>query len=811
MTTPSERTAALSDTLAGFPPRTDGGVYRALLDLSSNGILIESERGEVLDCNEAACRIFGYDRGELIGLTIADLVPPEYVGELPERITEDTGGLAAEWLGRRRDGTRFPIEVSTRICEVDGETRVVAHLRDITVEKRAAALLSAKTNVMEAIGKGVPLAEVLDRLVCAVEEHIAGVRASILLLREDRLWSIAAPNLPEEYTRVIDGIPIGPTMGSCGTAAYLRETVVVSDIATDHRWEGYREIALEHGLRACWSQPIIGSRGEVLGTFATYYGEVRKPEPAEILLAEEMANLAGIAIARTRATTALRESERRFRALVESIQEVIVILDDEGFTRYISPAFRTITGYEVDDWLGRHAEEIIHPDDLDLVRAHFTELHANPGAAVRGEIRIRHRDDSWRRIELLAQNLLDDQYLRGIVVTYQDITEQRRLEEQLHESQKLEAVGRLAGGVAHDFNNILNIIGGLTHLTFPNLPDDSPIREDLQEIIAAVEQGASLTQQLLAFSRRQVLNPKVLDIHHEIRDLARMLRRVIGEDIRLMTRLDSTGYLRADPGQINQVLVNLAVNARDAMPEGGTLTISTRDVELSDVEASHFPEAIQPGRYIEIAVEDTGTGMDPQTLAHIFEPFFTTKDGRGSGLGLSTVYGIIRQSGGHIYAESTPGAGSTFRILLPRVAPVPTSMRPRSAAPETPDDARGETILLVEDAPAMRMVTRRILEKNGYQVIEAQEAETALQLAERHQDRIDLVITDIIMPGMSGTTLARELVERYPDLPIIFISGYTDGRALREDFQHDHARFLQKPFAPVKLVQMVRGVLEERG
>lgn len=805
MTISPQSSAASPSTATEAALRASEERYRTLVELSADGILLESERGEILDCNEAACRIYGYRREELIGLTIADLVSEEFAATLPEIITEDTDGVPVERVGRRQDGTHFPIEIATRLYDITGERRLIAYVRDITNQKRTELLLTAKTGVMEAIGRGEPLNEVLAQLARAIEAQLHGVRVSIQLLRDGRLWAGAAPSIPEEFARSIDGTPIGPGVGACGTAAFLGATVVSTDIATDPNWVDYRDLALACGLRACWSQPIINN-GEVLGTFAIYFDEVRAPTADEVQLVERTASLAEIAIARTRASTALKESERRFRALVESIQEVIVILDQEGMTRYVSPSLEQITGYTMDERKGQSAFDLIHPDEFGHVHTRYQELVARPGSRTRMEIRIQHKDGSWRKIDLLAQNLLHDPYVRGVVITYQDITEQRRLEEQLRESQKLEAVGRLAGGVAHDFNNLLNIIGGIVHLTFLTLPDESPLREDLQEIIAAVEQGASLTQQLLAFSRRQVLQPRILDLEHEILEIARMLRRVIGEDVALVTRLHSSGHIKADPGQLSQVLMNLAVNSRDAMPHGGTLTIETSDVELDNATARQIPDSLHPGPYIEIAVHDTGCGIDENTLAHVFEPFFTTKGpGKGTGLGLSTVYGIVKQSGGHICATSTPATGTTFRILLPRVAPAPQTTTPAG----TPlPNANGETILLVEDAPAMRMVTRRILESNGYHVIEAPDGETALRLAETHRDQIDLVLTDIIMPGLSGTALAERLLQRYPTLRILYMSGYTDDQAITDNLRHDHTRFLQKPFAPESLMRLVREVVE---
>lgn len=780
--------------------------YRTLVELSADGIFLESERGEILDCNESACRIFGYEsRDEMIGLTIADLVPPDFAATLPEVITEDTGGVPVERQNRRKDGSIFPSEVATRLYEVGGERRLFAYVRDITRRKETETLLTIKTRILDAISRGSRLEDVLDLLARTIEEQFPHVRISILLLRDRRLWSVAGPSLPGSYTDALDGLEIGPNVGSCGSAAYLRKPVIVSDIETDPRWGRGRDAALAHGLRACWSQPILSGTGEVLGTFASYYDEVREPTPEEVRIVESMAGLAGIAIERTRAATALQESERRFRTLVERIEEVFLILDAAGTTRYISPASSRITGYTVEERIGKFALDLIHPDDLPTIRARYLDLLSNPGLAIRLEARLLHKDGSWRWISILGQNLLHDPHLRGIVVTYQDITEQRRLEEQLREAQKLEAVGRLAGGVAHDFNNLLNVIGGITHLIIGNTPEDDDLRKDLQEIITAVRQATSLTQQLLAFSRRQVLQPRVLDLDRIVDETSRMLRRVIGEDVQITTRLETNGFVLTDPGQISQVLMNLAVNARDAMPDGGTFTITTRTTELDQRTTSRLPYPVQPGTYHEIAMTDTGHGMDQETLARIFEPFFTTKEpGQGTGLGLPTVYGIVEQSGGFILVDSNPGQGTTFRIFLPSVPGEESS--PDDAA-NPPVTARGETILVVEDEPAVRMVTRRILESRGYQVIEAGGGEEALHLAEIHRGRIDLVLTDVVMPGLSGAAMAERLRQRHPDLPIIYMSGYTDDQVIRHGVRQDQTHFLQKPFEAHELAEKVREVL----
>ena len=511
------------------------------------------------------------------------------------------------------------------------------------------------------------------------------------------------------------------------------------------------------------------------------------------------------------AESALRISERRFRALVEESWDAVALFAGDGTILYGSPATTRLLGYDLTEFVGRNAMELIHPDDRAGVLVRLQEAMAAPRARVHVAARVRHKNGSWRYLEGVFTNLLDDPSVGAIVNNYRDVTDRRILEEQVILSQKMEAIGRLAGGVAHDFNNILTAIGGYSDLLLADLPPDDRRRHDVEEIHQATERAAALTQQLLAFSRRQVLQPKVINLNGLVPDIEKMLRRLIGEDILFATVLHpSLGNVRADPGQLEQVIVNLAVNARDAMLDGGRLTIETRNVELDEAYTAEHP-AVKPGRYVMLAVTDTGVGMDEETKARIFEPFFTTKvRGKGTGLGLATVYGIVQQTGGHIWPYSEPGRGTTMRVYLPRVdARADPIERPRDAAPET---LRGsETILVVEDEAPVRAVTRQLLERNGYTVLEAPDGPAALALVDgeaggRH---IDLLLTDVIMPGMSGRELAAQLNARRPNVRVLFMSGYTDDAVVRHGMLEPGLAYLEKPFRPTALLRKVRGVLLE--
>jgi CheY-like chemotaxis protein len=381
------------------------------------------------------------------------------------------------------------------------------------------------------------------------------------------------------------------------------------------------------------------------------------------------------------------------------------------------------------------------------------------------------------------------------------------LQDQLRQSQKIEAIGRLSGGIAHDFNNILTIISGNAQLSLLDLKQGDPLRENIEEIKRASERAADLTRQLLAFSRKQIMEMQVLDLNHVVQGLDKMLHRLLGEDIELLTVLpEGIGKVKADPGQIEQVIVNLAVNAKDAMIEGGKLTIETADVEL-DEEYAHRHIAVIPGQYVMLSISDTGVGMTSEVKERVFEPFFTTKEqGKGTGLGLSTVYGIVKQSGGNIWVYSEPGQGTTFKIYLPQVDE-PLDELKEEVLKEIP---RGdETILVVEDEETVRKLAIRLLKSQGYRVLEAPDGGKALLLCEKLKERIHLILTDVVMPGMSGRKLAERLKQIHPEMKVLYMSGYTDNAIVHHGVLEEGTKFIQKPFTLENLARKVREALDK--
>ncbi|HEX4337162.1 MAG TPA: response regulator [Polyangiaceae bacterium] len=517
---------------------------------------------------------------------------------------------------------------------------------------------------------------------------------------------------------------------------------------------------------------------------------------------------------------ALRQSEEQLRkqtrvlnSILEGMGDGVIAVDRAGQALLFNRRAQQILGVPAQtkpraDWT--EAYGVHHKDGGHRISgAEDPLLRAMQGDPVPlMEVGVDNENVSAITVAVTTTSLVDDENrIAGGIALLRDVTQQRNLEHQLLQSQKMEAVGRLAAGVAHDFNNLLAVIICYGELTMESLEPESPYRNDLRELIAAGERAAGLTRQLLAFSRRRVIQAKVLQLNEVVSDVEKMLRRIIGEDVGLVTRLTPTlGMVHADPGQIEQIIVNLVVNARDAMPSGGKLTIETRNVTLSDDQAgSSFRAAA--GDFVMLAVTDTGMGMDAQTRARIFEPFFTTKDvGKGTGLGLSTVHGIVEQSGGHIWVYSEPGQGTTFKVYFPQVED--DGARRQSRAEHSPLPTGTETILLVEDDDAVRRVALRILRGCGYNVLEARRAADARRICREMGPAIDLLLTDVVMPETSGFELAAELSNEFPKMRVLHMSGYPDAAVVHDGLLAEGTPYVEKPFSPASLAEKVRTTLE---
>ena len=514
---------------------------------------------------------------------------------------------------------------------------------------------------------------------------------------------------------------------------------------------------------------------------------------------------------RREAQESWRQSEERFREIAEAIDEVFWIANPE-ITRmlYVSPAYERVWGRSIASLYENPTAflELVAAEDRERVTVDLESRKT--GQAFDHEYRIVRPDGAIRWIWDRGIPVRDKagQVVRYVGVAL-DITGRKLLEDQFRQAQKMEAVGRLAGGVAHDFNNLLTVINGYSEMTLDSLPAADPARQYLEEVKKAGNQAAFLTRQLLAFSRQHVLAPQVLDLNAVLADVEKMLRRLIGEDVDLaVVQGSGLGRVKADPGEINQIIVNLAVNSRDAMPRGGKLTIETSNVELDTAYAEKHP-FVASGRYVMLAVSDTGIGMDPETQAHIFEPFFTTKEkGKGTGLGLAMVYGTVKQSGGFIWVYSEAGKGTTFKIYLPRLESGALSYQLSGEGARSL--AGTETVLLLEDDQAVRALVTGNLRSFGYNVLASGTPEDALQIGERFKAPIDLLLTDVVLPRMSGPQVAEQLAVLRPGLKVLYMSGYTDNAIVRHEVLEASAAFLQKPFTPKTLARQVRDVLDKR-
>ena len=505
---------------------------------------------------------------------------------------------------------------------------------------------------------------------------------------------------------------------------------------------------------------------------------------------------------------ALQNSEDYFRQLIDGAADIVTVIDAGGFIRYESPAVERLLGWKDDEHIGKHALTRIHPDDQAHIAAAITRTIAGQTLNERVAYRYQHRNGEWRDLESQGRELTGAGTERRIVVNSRDITESKKLERQLLQAQKMESVGRLAGGVAHDFNNMLTVILANATLARQATELGHPARDDLNEVVHAAERAAKLTKQLLSFSRHQTVELRPVDLSALTSSVLQMLRRVVGEDLDFVTQLDA-GLPRvlADSGQIEQVLTNLVMNARDAMPTGGTLRVTTFALELRDV-TTFESETLPPGLYVALSVSDTGMGVAPDVRPHVFEPFFTTKaDGKGTGLGLASCYGIVKRHEGFIWLESAQTSGCTFVVALPTIRAGVVHEFRRAVGPVS-NLYGSEHVLLVEDDALVRSTTERILVEYGYRVTIATDGEEALRRFDS-VPAIDVVVTDIVMPRMDGIALAMHLRLHHDDLPIVLVSGYSDRNGELSEALTRRAQLVPKPFTPAELVGAVRGLLDQ--
>src|SRR6266478_3523844 len=747
-------------------------LFRVVAETATDGIITIDERSTILFVNKASERIFGYPVSEMMGREVTMLMPDylrethrKSVGRYLQTGKKHISWTAIELRGLHRSGKEIPLEVSLGE-HVHGKTRIFTGIvRDVSEREQSEVLLRQSKEKYASMVHSSPDAITLRSL-------------------PDRRYL----EVNEGFTRL---------------TGYTTEEVLGKTPADLNLWveqEPHRT-TLEK----------VEAEGQVQGEefrFRTKSGEIRYGRVSAVRVMingkQYMLSVTHDITDSKRVEEELQKSESQFRSLVHDAPYGIYRVALDGRLLQVNPALVKMLGYESEEELTRCSVEkdiYRNPETRQrLVRDHWQKQDFREV-----EAEYRRKDGNIIIVRMTGHPVREkDHSLAYIEVFAEDITERRSLEKQLLQSQKMEAIGRLAGGIAHDFNNLLGVILGHSDILDQQIVGNNRLRKSVEATRNAAERAAALTLQLLTFSRKQVIEPTVIDLNASVMEVEKMLHRVIGEDIELAIRLQpDLGRVKADPGQLSQVLMNLAVNSRDAMPNGGKLVIETANMELDDTYGRQHLGA-KPGPHVMLAISDTGTGMDSETLSHIFEPFFTTKEtGKGTGLGLSMVYGIVKQSNGYIMAYSEPDRGTTFKIYLPSTEEsLPVEQREMEIVGGT------ETILVVEDEPALRELTCTLLEDSGYTVLESSGVEDAIRTAKDMQRQIDLLLTDVVMPGLDGRELASQLATFRPDLKVLYMSGYTDEVIAHRGVLAEGTLLVQKPFTRNKLLQKVREALD---
>ncbi len=784
--------------------------YRRLFDGAVEGFFESTPEGRFVTVNPAMARIVGYSSPAEMIREVTDIGKQLYVDPVSrkdlQRRLEEQGILEGfECPMRRRDGTTIWISLNVRAIR-DSSGKIVSHdgtAEDITDRKRSELIRQVTTEIIHATSVTdnldallrlihASLGKVLDAGNCFVALCDAATGKFHFPFFVDRFDPAPAPDKMEDLDR------------SC--TSYVFRTGEAMLISQDRFDQLARKGEVELVGTACpsWLGVPLRTPAETIGVLVVQNYESENVYTTRDL--EFLSSVGGqiaLAIERKRSEERARESEARLRLLIEQLPAVLWTVDRNlRFTSAVGSGLARL-GLKPNQLVGMSLSDYFETKDQSFtpIAAHLRAVAGDPVT-----FPVEWKKGSYAcHVEPLRDSTGG---VQGAICMALDVTDRKQLEEQFRQAQKMEAVGRLAGGIAHDFNNLLMVIQGYADLLADRLPAGESLHRNAEQIQTAAQRAAALTQQLLAFSRKQILAPKVLNVHSVVADMEKMLQRLIGEDIELETSSKPDLWLvKADRSQIEQVVMNLAVNARDAMPKGGRLMIETTNVEF-DASVSHSPAVVAPGKYVMLAVTDNGCGMDTKTQAHIFEPFFTTKEkGKGTGLGLATVYGVVKQSGGYVWVYSEPGHGTTFKIYLPRIEDE-TASAGRDRSSSSASLPRGtEVVLLVEDEVGVRELAREYLEMSGYTVIVAPDGHTAVELAAMHAGTIHLLMTDMVMPGIGGRELAERVLAVRPDIKILYMSGYTDQAVVHQGILGTDAPLLQKPFTLAALTTKLREIL----
>jgi PAS domain S-box-containing protein len=781
--------------------------FRSLFENATEGIFQTTTDGRYLSVNPALARMCGFASPSEMISTVQDLGKELYadpnVREVFKQLIEKYGSVKDfEYEVRRKDGVKIWISENAHVVRnPDGEIlSYEGTIEDITARKRAELERQVTFEIIHAVNVTDNLDDLL-RLIHIALKKVLYAENCFIALYEPATGMFHFPFFVDQF----DEAPPPQRVGrSCTAHVYRTGQAMLIPQRTFDLLAAEGKVELVGTPSPSWLGVPLRTPAATIGVLVVqhYEDENAYTERDQEFLASVGGQIA-LAIERKRSEEKVREGEARLRVLVEQLPAVLWTVDrDLRFTSALGAGFARLK-IKPNEIVGMSLLDYFETTDQT-----FLPIAAHR-RAVAGEPMTFHVEWKSGSYACHVEPLRDsDGQVSGAICMSLDITDRKQLEEQLRQAQKMEAVGRLAGGIAHDFNNLLMVIQGYGDLLVERLPTGDPLRRNAEQIQMASQRASSLTRQLLAFSRKQMLAPKILNIQTVVADMEKILRRLIGEDIQLETSsAPDLGLVKADRSQIEQVILNLAVNARDAMPQGGRLTIETANVEL-DASYSHPPAVLSPGKYVMLAVTDNGCGMDAETQAHVFEPFFTTKEkGKGTGLGLATVYGVVKQSGGYVWVYSEPGRGTSFKIYLPRIAETAVPAGREGKSDMQVPQRGSETILLVEDEKGVRELAREYLTSSGYTVIEAEDGHTALELAAMHVGPIHLLLTDVVMPGISGRELAERVGQIRPGIKIIYMSGYTDQAVVHHGILENDAILLQKPFTLMTLAGKLREML----
>ncbi len=806
---PAPATSPTSGNPAQAPFTVEKAYFEQILESAPEAISIVDHKTRILHVNGEFTRLFGFTAAEAAGTRLDLLVvPPDRYAEsawITESIKK-ARKLTLETRRQRKDGSLVEVLLLSSPVPLGGKrSGAYVSYRDITERKRAQELNAA----LYAIAARSQSAEDLQQFFAAIHTivgQLMNARNFHIALYDPQAQSLSFPYFVDE----LDPTPAPKPLGRGLTEYVMRSgEPLLATPAVFEELARRGEVELTGAPSLDWLGIPLMSGAACIGALVVqnYSENTRFGERDREILKFVSQQLAA-AIEHKRYQEALRRSEARSRSLIFSAAFGICRCTLGGRFLDVNPALIAMLGQgSVEDLLQLDVrrEVFVNPQELDRLAEDYRRRGSLNGV----EVQWKRKDGRVIIVRLSGSAAAgSDEPEEVLELIAEDITDRRQLEEQLRQVEKMDSVGRLAGGVAHDFNNLLMVINGYTEVLLEQLDKGSAMHHKVQSIQQAAGRAATLTRQLLAFSRKQLLELKVVDVNTVIGDMERLLRPLIGENIELITQLSpETGHTRVDASQLEQVIMNLVVNAKDAMPEGGKLTLQSADVTVRQDFREH--RFIQPGRYALISVADTGHGMDKETQSRIFEPFFTTKEkGKGTGLGLSTVYGIVKQSSGYVFAQSEMGVGTTFHVYLPRVED--PAAEPIPAKPQPNEAGGAETVLLVEDEDSVRELVRITLADRGYRVLEAENGEGGLRIAEAFQERIDILITDVVMPGIGGRELAKKLLALRPGISVLYLSGYTEDAVVTQDALGPATAFLQKPFTLQSLAKKVRDVLRSK-